>query len=166
MLKICTAVHQIDMAQLMQVYKESCETDAEDYHRCLSRYEREMCAYQDFLDRTREFFSVPGALYAVWAPEGRYKAALRLEPYQDGLVLAGLETAPETRRRGYATLLVSSVIGHLAGAGGTRVYSHVDKSNTASVKLHNACGFTVLKDHAVFLDGSVSQRFFTFFLQI
>ena len=70
----------------------------------------------------------------------------------DGLLLEALETAPAERRKGYAKALIQAVLPQL---GDVKVYSHVNKRNTASRKTHEACGFVKCLDHAVYADGSV-----------
>ena len=99
---------------------------------------------------------------AVWAPEGAYQAVLRLEPYADGLLLSGLETAPGSRRRGFAKALIEAVVEKLDNDGKTIVYSHVDKQNFASLAVHASCGFERTKEYAVYSDGSVLHSSCTF----
>ena len=105
----------------------------------------------------RDFFSHHG-LYAFWENGNRLVSALRLEPYRDGLLLEALETMPEERCKGNAKALISAVQKELPA---TVLYSHVAKSNLPSLKVHKKCGFTVESHHAVFLDGSVSSRYYT-----
>ena len=112
-----------------------------------------MQAEQDFYQYLREvFFPTAGAVYAVWEENGTYITALRLEPYRDGLLLTALETAPEYRRRGYAQKLIEAVLEELPGE---KLYSHVSKTNAASLRTHISCGFQKILDHAAYLDGSV-----------
>jgi RimJ/RimL family protein N-acetyltransferase len=82
-----------------------------------------------------------------------------LEPYRDGLLLEALETAPECRRKGFAAELVRAAQGYAAG---TKIYSHVNKGNLASLRTHEKCGFHRIADHAVYADGSVMQNHVTF----
>jgi RimJ/RimL family protein N-acetyltransferase len=115
---------------------------------------------QDFYQYLREcFFTTEGAIYALWSPAGEYVSALRLEPYQDGLLLEALETAPGQRRKGYAADLITAV---LQMVGETKVYSHVSKRNTASLRTHEKCGFHRVLEHAVYADGSVLTTSCTF----
>ena len=105
------------------------------------------------------FFRSSGAVYAVWEENGRYVSALRLEPYRDGLLLEALETAPEQRRKGFAAALIRAVQCFLEGK--TKLYSHVDKRNLSSLKVHEKCGFRRVADFAVCVDGSVNQKMYT-----
>ena len=109
------------------------------------------------------FFRTKGAVYCVWLENGRYCSALRLEPYEDGLVLAGLVTAQELRRRGYAALLIGGALNWLAEQGRVRVYSHIHHNNRGSIAVHERCGFRRIADYAVFLDGSVSALAGTYY---
>jgi len=77
-------------------------------------------------------------------PSGRYVSALRLEPYRDGLLLEALETAPEQRRKGFAAALIRAVQCFLEGK--TKLYSHVDKRNLSSLKVHEKCGFRIVSE--------------------
>ena len=88
-------------------------------------------------------------------------AALRIEPYCDGLLLTGLETAPEEREKGYATQLLSAVLEYLRVSSKSIVYSHVIKNNPASLAVHKKCGFVKHLDYAVYVDDSVSQNAYT-----
>ena len=81
-----------------------------------------------------------------------------MEPYRDGLLLEALETAPGWRRMGYAVRLIQAVQQMLEQQGSVRIYSHVSKKNTASLKTHLRCGFEIYLDYAAYIDGSVNRR--------
>lgn len=106
-----------------------------------------------------DFFPHHG-LYAFWQNGHRLVSALRLEPYRDGLLLEALETLPEERCRGNAKALITAVQRELQPCV---LYSHVAKDNLPSLWVHRDCGFEVKSDCAVFIDGSVSSRFFTLY---
>jgi len=84
-----------------------------------------------------------------------------MEPYSDGFLLCALETAPDSREHGYATALVLEVLDYLSQQGSGTVYSHVSKRNQSSLAVHKKCGFEIIKDYAVYSDGSVLQNCFT-----
>lgn len=116
-------------------------------------------AEQDFYQYLREcFFKTPGAVYCVWQEGSVYVSALRLEPYRDGLVLAGLETPPDRRNQGYAAALIRAVQSWLVEQGRGILYSHISHRNGASIGVHQKCGFRKILDHAVYVDGSVDSR--------
>ena len=162
MLKIIRSLKELNIAQLMAVYIQSnIENGACDYPQLPSNMQL-LQAEQDFYAYLKLFFNDNDALCAVWETQGAYKAILRLERHCDGLLLAGLETAPEARGQGYAKALVNAVIEYLCKQGKFKLYSHVDKNNKASLAVHRACGFTRILAHAVYADGSVLHSACTF----
>ena len=66
---------------------------------------------------------------------------------------------PEQRRKGFAAALIRAVQCFLDGK--TKLYSHVDKRNLSSLKVHEKCGFRRVADFAVCVDGSVNQKMYT-----
>lgn len=153
MLRIYRCLKELDFPPLMQIYIEGNQEKATAYGGGLQRPE------QEFYDYLRDvFFRQPGAFYAVWEESGVQVSALRLEPYADGLLLEALETAPPYRGKGYAKALILAVLSRLEDV---TVYSHVEKSNIASLRTHFSCGFTVMADYARYLDGTVTQKAYT-----
>lgn len=143
MLKLVYKMKDLPFGQLMQIYSE--EYDAE--------------AQQDFYDYLRScFFRTDGAVYALWLEGDQAVSALRLEPWKDGLLLTGLETAPDRRNCGYALCLLRAALQWQRERGNVRVYSHIHKQNSASIHLHEKCGFRRISDTAAYLDGSVDSR--------
>lgn len=160
MLYIAESLNQLNFSDLMEVYAEGNRENGEDFWPDLPEGLRLLRAEQEFHQYLKEcFFTVPGAVYCIWLEAGRYVSALRLEPYQDGLLLEALETAPEHRRKGYACALVRAV---LARFGEEKIYSHVSKKNTPSLRTHESCGFHRILEHAVYADGSVLTNSCTF----
>lgn len=143
---------ELDFDALMTVYQEGNRENGE-YFYPEEMPERQMeLARRDCADYLREdFFPKENACYWVWSEDGVYRSALRLEPYQDGLLLEALETHPDHRRKGYAKKLISAVLECLPA--GTRVYSHISKRNTPSIASHLSCGFSKLMDYSVDTDG-------------
>ena len=124
-------------------------------------------AEEDFRDYLESiFFRQERALYALLEQDGICVSALRLEPYRDGLLLEALATAPGERRKGYACALIREVTDFLADQGPVRIYAHVEKQNTASLKTHAHCGFQKISDNAVYIDGSADSRSVTLSLEI
>lgn len=155
MLKLCYKLHQLSFSRLMEVYLEGNLEKAD-----FSRGESLLRAEQDFytyLDRV--FFRTEGSVYAIWEEGGRYLSALRLEPYRDGLLLEGLETAPDSRRLGYGRCLVTAVQQQFSEK---KIYSHIARDNRASRSLHEALGFRKIADHSLYIDGSVNDRCATY----
>lgn len=159
MLKIYKNLRELDFQRLMTIYEEGNRENGQERYPELPEGQQILRAEQDFYQYLREcFFPTEGAFYAVWEEDGQYVAALRLEPYQDGLLLEALETRPDMRRRGYAKTLIRSV---LEVTREIRVYSHVSKRNLPSLRAHYACGFEIWMDYAVYADGSVLQNSYT-----
>ena len=158
MLILAHSLRELRFGELMEVYAQSNEQTAAQWSDLPGGYALTL-AEQDFRQYLREvFFPTAGALCAVWEEEGSYVCALRLEPYRDGLLLAALETAADQRCRGYAVTLVTEVQRYLAQQRAVKLYSHIAKRNTASRKVHEQCGFRIISDHAVYINGSVDHR--------
>ncbi len=157
MLQIFYRLNEIDLAQLLSVYEESIARDGRERLPWGTEYEQLASAQNNFYEFLMDFFCVMEAFYAVWTVEDEYQSALRVEPYCDGYLLCGLETRPESRGKGFASALVAAVLDYLCADADVKVYSHVDKKNKASLAVHADCGFWCVKEHAVYLDGSVSH---------
>lgn len=159
MLYIAKNLHQLNFRQLMEVYEESNTENGAEFFPGESAGQQLLQAEQGFYQYLREdFFSEPGAVYCLWEEQGRYISALRLEPYKDGLLLEALETRPDSRRKGYAQKLICAVLAQTE----EKIYSHVSKRNTASLRTHEACGFYRIAERAVYIDGSVRPDSCTF----
>lgn len=144
MLRLIYSFSDLDVEQLLLIYKEHNWN------------------VQDFLSYLYDdFFRQQGAFYAVWVVDGKYKSAVRLEAYRDGLLLHSLETGPDDRRNGYGYDLLSNVLDYLRTTDYKRVYSHIGKSNRASLSLHRKTGFEIIADTATYIDGTVTQNSYT-----
>lgn len=151
---------------LLEVYSESNRAEGADDFREEAPDRQRMLAEERFCDYLRQdFFSVRGAAYYIWEENGVYKSALRTEPYQEGLLIAGLETHPDYRGKGYATRLLRAALDDLCGQGFETFYSHIRKDNAVSRRLHQKIGFTRLLDYGALIDGSTDRRYFTFVLK-
>ena len=157
MLKIIRSMKELDFASLMQIYEEGNQENGAERYPELPKNEQMLCAEQDFYAFLREFFREPEAFYAIWIENGVQAAALRMEPYRDGLLLEALETMPGLRRRGYACALINETKAFLRSCGGCKIYSHVHKKNKASLAVHESCGFQRILEYAVYINGNVNQ---------
>ena len=155
MVKIHNSLSELKYMQLMEVYSEDFSTGVKS-----GDWESISAAEQDYYEYLRLFFKTKGAFVAIWEEEGQYCSAVRIEPWQDGYLLSGLTTAPGCRRKGYGSLLLRHVLAYLPT--GSRVYSHIEKFNLASLALHSRCGFSKQKDYACMLDGSVLNNYYTY----
>lgn len=155
MLRLAKSCSELDFSKLMEIYEEGNRENAAQFWPQLSEYEQTLRAQQEFYAYLHDdFFKTQGAYYAIWEEDGRYCSALRLEPYGDGLLLEALETKPDCRCRGYAAKLMQAVL--LCET--RRIYSHVGKKNTASLRVHKKCGFVEIFDYARYIDGTVSSH--------
>ena len=153
MLHIATSLRQLHFGQLMAVYEEGNRENGQDLYPDLSDREQLLQAEQDFYTYLVDcFFATPRAAYYLWSDNGCYVSALRLEPYQDGLLLEALETHPDLRGRGYAKALIRAA---LATVETEKIYVHISRRNAPSIAVHTACGFHKILSYAVYADGSV-----------
>lgn len=158
MLLLVTKLHELSFAKLMMIYEESNRENGELMHPDLPESQQIRFAEQSFYEYLAEgFYSAEGAVYAIWEENGIYVSALRLESYEDGLLLEALETAPAFRRKGYAEKLIRAV----QEVFSQRIYSHVSKRNAPSLAVHRKCGFHQVLDYAKYIDGSVVRHALT-----
>ena len=163
MLFIAKSLRELNFRQLMDVYEEGNRENARELYPHLPEGQRIAEAEQDFYAYLQTgFFTQSGDLYCVWEENGSYISALRLQRYQDGLLLEALETHPSYRCKGYAKRLIRSVLDTLHPI---RVYSHVGHKNLASQATHLACGFTKISNLARYADGSVNSRCGTYLFE-
>ncbi len=152
MLYLATKLREVDFSALMRVYEEGNRENGALLHPEHPEGQQLLRAEQSFHQYLSEvFFFTAGAVYAIWVENGRYVSALRLERYEDGLLLEALETAPADRRKGYAEKLIRAIQEEFP----QKIYSHVSKKNTASLAVHKKCGFRQVLDYAKYIDGSV-----------
>lgn len=166
MIKVIRSIKELDFSQIFAVYEESICQDG----KCRYPYEPDgvqiLLAQQELYSSWEVFFQDKTAVCALWVVDGHYCAALRLERYCDGYLLNSLETAPDARRKGYATALVKALIKLLKEKRPIKLYSHIDKHNHISITVHRSCGFYKIMDYAVYLDGSVLHSSDTYICDI
>ena len=156
MLIIAEKLNELSFDKLMALYAEENMNTGSIRWPEESQWRQVALAEEEFRDYLRQvFFRTAGARYLILEELGRYVCALRLEPYRDGLLLEALETAPDYRRKGYATSLIEAA---MQTAAEEKIYAHVDWRNTASLRTHEKCGFAKVLDYAVYIDGSVDSR--------
>lgn len=153
MLKILHNIGDLDLSQFYRVYRETVAKNAALVGLRL--------AEKEIYDDLSIFLDARDAVCCLWRVEGRYVCCVRREAYRDGFLLTCLETAPEERRKGYASLLLSAVIAREKEVGRVPAYVHVHKHNKASIALHTELGFRVIADVARLVDGTVSTSFYT-----
>ena len=161
MLIIAKSMRDLRIGELMEVYAQSNLEKTSDWPNLPKGFALQL-AEQDFRQYLQEvFFRTQGAICGIWQVNGKYVSALRLEPYRDGLLLEGLETAPDFRRKGYAAMLIQAVQQFLREQGAVKLYSHVEKRNIASLNTHFSCDFQIVSDCAVYINGNMDYRCYT-----
>jgi GNAT superfamily N-acetyltransferase len=150
---------QLNTEELMKVYQESNIANGKRFFPDLG-YEKQLFRAEDnFISYIRDdFFKTCGAFYVVRLQEGKYCAALRMEPYKNGLLLEALETRPDMRRQGHAYCLMKEALLYVAQLKCNVIYSHVNKRNIPSLRLHAKAGFRRISEAAVYIDGTVTQN--------
>ena len=162
MLKIIRTMNQLKFSELMNVYAESNMLNGKELYPNLTEQSQILEAEQYFYQYLNDiFFRQKDSFYAIWECDGHYRSALRIEPYEDGLLLSGLETAPASRGQGYAVKLILAVLEYLQETCHFDTYSHISKKNQQSLLVHEKCGFQIILDHAVYSDGSVMHNHYT-----
>lgn len=161
MLKLITSFRELPVTDIIRVYAQSIDICSKENYPNMPTGQQQLLAEQDFITYLRNDFFPNGGIYALWQIGGRCVAAMRLVPYRDALLLAGLETEPQCRNKGYATALIGAAFSSLAEKNPITVYSHIDKKNDISLAVHKKCGFKRNLEYGVFIDGSVSYSFCT-----
>ncbi len=162
MLKIIRVYKNLDVGKLIAVYSQSNQEKARKDYPDLSPNLQILEAEQDFYDYLKFFLSQNDAYYALWCHQDEYLAAVRVEPYLDGAILTGLETAPSARNQGFATDLIRAVQGKQKELGFSKLYSHIHKNNSISLAVHKRCGFQKISDDARYIDGSKDDQAYTY----
>lgn len=156
MLNICRKYTELDTNLLLMVYEESLQNTMEEEEISWFQAEEEFLAYLK-----EEFFRRNGAFYALWSVSGSYVSALRMEPYGDGFLMSCLETALQSRGKGFASKLLHEALQYALQTGAMPVYAHVHKRNAISLSVHRKCGFEKMEDFGKLIDGTVSHQYYT-----
>lgn len=150
MLHKITSFEEIDGRKLMDLYQEGNLENAEYFYpeEALPTAIRKCEAdFLQFLEM--KFFRREGSEYWILEAEDTWVSALRLNRIADNFYyLEALETHPGYRKKGYAVCLLNSVIDDLKHRGPFRLCDSVGKTNTASVRTHQKCGFEIVSESA------------------
>ena len=137
----------LDARKLMDIYSESNYENTDYFYPDEADKDVAVRKVEDgFLDFLKNnFFGHTGACYCVLEEDGVWVSALRISRIQRGLYyLEALETRPDQRGKGYASLLLSGVVDALKKDGPFRLCDCVSKKNNASLKTHEKCGFQIV----------------------
>lgn len=152
---------ELDFFQLVNVYEESNLQLGERMCPNEDKWTQLRIGEDELRASVSEFLREDGSVIAVWAPNGCYRAALRLERYEDGYLLSCLETAVDSRGKGYASELVKRSLVYLFENGVCKVYAHIRRDNRASLAVHRRNGFVIVKKWGRLLDGSICHDYYT-----
>ena len=154
MLAIIKTLRQLPFGELMAVYEEGNRENGVQRYPKLPANLQLLETEQDFYAYLECFFRQEDSFYVLWRQNGVLVSALRIEPYQDGWLLAALETKPDCRDRGYAKALVRETLSYMEETNRLPVYSHISKGNISSEKVHLSCDFREILHYAVYADGT------------
>lgn len=157
MLEIVKSLDKLPFGELMSVYEDGNRENGAQRYPKLSANLQLLEAEQDFYAYLQHFFRQEDSFYALWRVAGKLVSALRIEPYQDGWLLAALETMPSERNRGYAKELVQESLVYMQRSGKLPLYSHINKGNLSSQKVHFSCGFEEKFSYSIYADGTVND---------
>ena len=149
MLRKISRYEDLDTRALMDVYAESnfentdwFYPDDTDKVGALRKVE---AGFLDFL--RSEFFSREGGVYWVLEENALWVSACRISAIRPGLFyLEALETRPDCRKQGCAARLLTGVLEEMKRDGPFRLCDCVGKGNRASLKTHEACGFSIVSE--------------------
>lgn len=157
-------INELDIAYLTELYSEDIETARKRCYGKIFEYEGRLRAEQDYYQYLHDvFFAEAGGKIVVFEENGRYISGACFEPYKDGLLLNSLVTIAEARRKGYAQKLLMYALSQFRELP---VYAHIHFRNTASRRLHEKVGFTMLYEYAHMLDGAVRSDHITYIRKV
>lgn len=160
-LEIYSRLSQISYSELMKVYLDSNKQVGAKRFAHLDEVEQLIEAEQEFFAYIEFFLKEESSLYAVLLDQGHYLCCVRVEKYKDGVLLTGLETAPNERNKGYASELLLRLEDYLSSIGVYAIYSHVSSGNLPSIRVHEKCKYLKISDYAAYIDGSIDPKGFT-----
>ena len=151
----------LDARKLMDIYSESNYENTDYFYPGEADKDAAVRKVEDgFLDFLKnDFFGHAGACCWILEEDGIWVSALRISQIQSGLYyLEALETRPDRRGKGYASLLLSGVVDALKKDGPFRLCDCVSKKNTASLKTHEKCGFQIVSEEGYdYLQGEAND---------
>ena len=160
MLRIYTSLSQLRWSELMAVYGEGVEENGAIFYKDLPKGQQILLAEQDFYTYLQQdFFRFPDEVYYIWEEDEHYVSALRIHPFEDGLLMEALETHPDHRRMGYGRRLIQAVLKLVRPQ---KVYSHISIRNTPSIAVHESCGFRKILNFARYSSGAVDTYHHTY----
>ena len=139
----------IDGRKLMDLYSESNQENTDHFYpdetdKALAVKKVE-AGFLEFLKN--DFFTHDKSTYWILAENETWISALRTNRVRDDLYyMEALETRPDFRKRGYGSQLLAAVIGAFKLESSFRLCDCVRKTNIASLKTHETCGFRIVSE--------------------
>lgn len=165
MLIYITEPSEIDCDKLMAIYRESNGANAKIFFpqikNAAKARKKAETAYCDYIEK--EFLSGKNA-YCILEENGAWVSALRLYKIDGGFYfIEALETAPKFRCKGYAEKLLNELIEKLKNTENCKIYDCVSKKNTASLRVHEKCGFKIVDENAFdYLQQKIDEQSYGF----
>lgn len=159
MIIIADSVRKIEFHKLILLCADEIEQTRIRRYKKYSIQQGLFQAESDFYHYLKSSFFAVGGLYFIYEHDDRYVSAVRLEPYERGVLLNSLITKLEMRRNGYAEKLLHYALAYFEK---TIVYSHVHVHNKPSRALHEKMGFKLSLEYARLLDGSLCNDYLTY----
>lgn len=147
MIEIVKQFEKLNFNKLMQVYEESNTLNAKAY------VKEDNISFEDALLKSKEsfysflknnFFVKNNGMFFILKDEnGEYKAALRIEEYEENkFFLQGLETKLDCRNCGFSTTLLKETISYLEEKrGNIEIRCSILEDNVSSIKSHLKVAF-------------------------
>ena len=143
MLKEITEIDAAVVDRLFAVYAESMADLSENF----DSTDEMRAGYEGFL---REFIREPGQLILVESDGDQWVSALRAIEYRPCVwFIEAVETAPDRRGQGFGKRLLTHTAERLLAIGAKQIEGIIHPANTASQRLHAACGFAPTNDEPV-----------------
>ena len=157
----------LDGRKLMDLYREGNLENAEYFYPEITDREAGIrMVEEEFLSYIREdFLKIEGNAYYILEADGVWVSALRLYRVKKGLYyIEALETHPDLRKRGYASMLLKLVTESLREKEDSfRVRDCVRKRNLPSIRTHLKSGFRIVSDEGFdLLTGETDPDDFSF----
>ncbi len=148
------------LRKLAEIYRESLARQGGECYPDETEFRQIALAEAQLGSFLREdFFQKDGICCCLWLECGKPVSALRLWRDSDGVLLEGLETAPEYRGHGFASRLIAAV--QEKCPSDVPIFSHVNRKNTVSLSIHRKLGFRTVRQSARCRNGEVSCCYIT-----
>lgn len=161
MIKVVKDYKDMDFNKFFEIYKNISKKDLKDYYPRLG-FEEGIKEYKiEYSDFIKEFLKSPNNSVVINIKEDIYFSAFRLitlNKEESEFYLEALETHNDYFNKGHATELISETLKLLSYDKKIKIGSAIKKTNIASLRTHEKCGFKIYKDYAVFEDEGIIKH--------